>query len=155
MESISPFSYTGLEKMDIPFTQLSVIIAWATGSLCAYLAYRRGRNLHIWFCIGFLFGILGLLAMFFTPTRKKLSRRTKLKSSQTPDRARPQGPKDKFWYYLEPDHKQAGPMSLEALTTLWQQGKISLTTYVWHEELPEWKPLQELLGAGQETPPQS
>jgi hypothetical protein len=38
-------------------------------------------------------------------------------------------------------------MSRDALSAAWKEGKIDLTTYVWHEELTEWKPLRDTLKA--------
>lgn len=132
--------------MHIPITPLTVLAALTTGALGAYLARRRGRNPYIWFFIGAFFGILGAFVIFFMPSQKKSLPETKL---QLPAGELPMptinGPADKFWYYLNPEHKQIGPMSLDGLTNAWRQGKISLTTYVWNEELPEWKPLQDLL----------
>jgi hypothetical protein len=131
--------------MRIPITPLTVLAALLTGALGAYLAHRRGRNPYIWFCIGSFFGILGAFAIFFAPSRKKVLAR--LQPETAPELWTPkiQGPSDKFWYYLNPEHRQIGPMSLDGLTNAWRQGKISLTTYVWNEELPDWKPLQELV----------
>ena len=110
------------------------------GSLSAYLAYRRERNPYLWFGIGFLFGIFGILFLFFSPSRKK---------KEVPVEAAPlptiQGPSNKFWYYLDPAQQQQGPMSLDALTTAWREGKIDLSTYIWHEDLSDWKPLQEMV----------
>ena len=59
------------------------------------------------------------------------------------------GPFDKLWYYLDPAHEKIGPMSFQALNQEWKQGKITPTTYVWHEELPDWKPLQEFIRINQ------
>jgi hypothetical protein len=55
------------------------------------------------------------------------------------------GPNQKLWYYLDPSQNQLGPMSHHALTNAWKEGKVTPATYVWHEELPEWKPLQEFI----------
>jgi len=130
--------------MPIPITPLTLLAALLTGALGAYLAYKRGRNPYIWFCIGSFFGILGAFAIFFAPSRKKTL--GNLQPISAPETAQTlQGPSDKFWYYLNPEHQQIGPMSLEGLINAWRQGKISLTTYVWNEELPDWKPLQELI----------
>ena len=41
--------------------------------------------------------------------------------------------------------QQQGPMSHDALTAAWREGKLNLSTYVWNEELPEWKPLEEFV----------
>jgi len=50
---------------------------------------------------------------------------------------------DKLWYYLDESNNQCGPMTLDALRNEWMEGKVKNTTFVWNEELPEWKPLQE------------
>ena len=132
--------------MNVPITPLTILAALATGVLGAYLAHKRGRNPYIWFCIGAFFGILGAFVIFFMPSRKKaLPKTTKLEVPENLPMPAINGPADKFWYYLNPEHKQIGPMSLDGLTNAWRQGKISLTTYVWNEELPEWKLLQDLL----------
>lgn len=129
--------------MHIPITPLTIFAALLTGALGAYLAHKRGRNPYIWFCIGSFFGILGAFAIFFAP-KKTLPKPTQEPKEEAPFQTI-QGPSDKFWYYLSPEHQQIGPMSLEGLTNALRQGKISLTTYVWNEELPEWKPLQDLM----------
>ncbi|HSX38446.1 MAG TPA: DUF4339 domain-containing protein [Chlamydiales bacterium] len=137
--------YNVIKKMPIPFTSLTLIAAALTGVLGAYLAHRRGRNPYVWFFVGFFFGILGAFAIFFAPSGRKNLLKEKPKVAIQQPRPTIRGPADKFWYYLDLEHQQIGPMSLSALTTAWHQEKISLTTYVWHEELPEWKPLQELI----------
>jgi len=130
--------------MNIAVTPWTFVAAFATGAIGAYLAYRRGRNPYLWFGLGFLFGIFGLFAVCFLPFRKKSLQKAVLATSQAPEPTI-QGPSDKFWYYLNPEHQQIGPMSLDALTTAWRQEKISLNTFVWNEELPEWKLLQDFV----------
>lgn len=146
METISIFLYprrgNASKKMPILITPLTIFAALFSGCLGAYLAYRRGRSPYSWFFIGFFFGVLGVLAIFFAPARKKVLVAAAPNPAPLPTI---QGPANKFWYYLDPAHQQMGPMSLDALTTEWRQGKIALTTYVWHEELPEWKLLQDLV----------
>jgi len=136
--------------MYIPISFLTFFAALLTGLLGAYLAHKGGRNPYIWFFICFLFGIFGILgafALFVISSRKKKLPKDKQKISTLQLSVPPtiEGPSDKFWYYLNPEHKQVGPMSLAGLTNAWRQGKISLTTYVWNEELPGWKPLQDLI----------
>ncbi|HSX25648.1 MAG TPA: DUF4339 domain-containing protein [Chlamydiales bacterium] len=109
------------------------------GALSAYLAYRRGKNPYLWFGLGFLFGIFGLLFLFFTPKKKEVPVQEEAPLPTI------QGPSNKFWYYLDPAQQQQGPMSLDALTAAWREGKIELSTYVWHEDLTDWKPLQEII----------
>ncbi len=116
-------------------------ITGLVGLLSAYLAVRRGRNPYFWFLIGFLFGLLGLIAIFVV-TREK-------KSMKDPISVVPQpyidGPNHCFWYYLDPEYRQLGPMSYQALTEAWQKGELTSSTLVWHEDLPNWKELQEFI----------
>lgn len=124
--------------MIYPFSPVALIGAALIGGLSAYLAYRRGKNPYLWFFIGFFFGALGILFIFFSPKPVP-------KEEPTPIIPTIQGPKDKFWYYLDTLHQQQGPMSHDALTSAWREGKLNLSTYVWNEELPDWKPLEEFV----------
>lgn len=142
--------------MDLTPTPVTIFIAVITAFLSAYLAKKRGRNPIIWFLIGLTFGLLGLFSIFFFPSLKKGEK----KGSVAPSKKAPYeeealaplpptivGPSDKFWYYLDPLNAQQGPMSFDALTRAFGQGKITGTTYVWHEDLSDWKPLQEFFNA--------
>jgi hypothetical protein len=126
--------------MDIHFSPVIIVGGLIMGAISAYLAHKREKNPYKWFVIGFLFGIFGVFAFFFATERKKQT---------NPVVAQPilkiQGPIDKFWYYIDPLRQQQGPMSRDALNLAWKEGKVDLSTYVWHEDLPEWKPLKETL----------
>jgi len=126
--------------MNLPLLLLSSI---ALGLIAATLARRNGRNAYFWFGIGFVFGLLGVLALFLIPPSRK-----KIVPTPLPKPV-PQpfidGPLDRFWYYLNEKREQQGPMSHNALTQAWQSGSIRSDTFVWHEDLPNWKPLQELI----------
>lgn len=127
--------------MPIQFSPLMIVSATFMGGVSAYLAYKRKKNPYLWFIVGFLFGLLGIFAIFFATSRKK--------PAPVVPKPEPvltiQGPTDKFWFYLDPDNRQNGPMSRDSLTTAWKEGKLNLSTYVWHEEMPDWKPLKETL----------
>lgn len=125
--------------MNISFNPIMIFGAALIGTISAYLAFKRGKNPYLWFFIGFLFGIFGIFAIFFTSPKKA--------PALTPKQPvfRIEGPSDKFWYYLDPSNTQQGPMSRDAVNAAWKEGKINLSTYVWHEELPDWKPLKETL----------
>jgi hypothetical protein len=120
-----------------------LLIATIVGFLSAHIANRRGRNSFLWFGIGFLFGILGILAIFLIPGAKKKQQPPIL--PQVTPQPYIDGPLDRFWYYLDSGHQQQGPMSLDALTKAWKRGEIAPSTLVWHEELTDWKELQELI----------
>jgi len=113
-----------------------------TGLITAYIARRRNRNPISWFTVGFLFGLLGLLFFFILPQKKKPAPKIVIAPKPQPYVF---GPRDKYWYFLDKNHSQVGPMSYIALSNHWKQGKIKEDTFVWHEELTDWKPLQELL----------
>lgn len=119
-----------------------LLFSLAAGFLSAYLALRAGKNPFAWFGIGAAFGLFGVLPIFFLNFRKK----------EPLQKTLPQqmiyfidGPQDKYWYYLDPEMKQEGPLSFYGLTSAWKSGKIDSTTYVWNEELTEWKPLREFI----------
>ena len=130
-------------------TPAHFICAIIFGLLTAYLSYKRKKDPYLWFLIGFFLGIVGLFAILYLPSRRK-SRRAKkggIAVKQPQERPLPSlpGPLDKFWYYLDPTHNQVGPMSHNAITKALHQGQISKTTYVWNEEMIEWKKLKDLI----------
>lgn len=115
-------------------TPLMFLIAFFMGCASAYLARRMERNPYLWFGIGFLFGICGIFAIFFVQPKKKPSQPVFTLH----------GPTDKLWYYLE-GNAQKGPMSRDAVFQAWKAGTITPQTYVWHEELTDWKLLKETI----------
>ncbi len=126
--------------MNLSISPLMIAIAFLIGIISAYLSWKRGKNPYLWFTIGFMFGLVGVFAVFF------------LGKNKTPTKELPkepvftiQGPTNKFWYYLDPSHQQKGPLSKDALTAAWKEGKVDLSTFIWHEELSEWKPFKEIL----------
>lgn len=119
---------------------LMLLSSFIVACFSAYFAYKKGKNPYLWFFIGLLFGVFGIFAFFFASNKKPIPKVQK----QEPIFVI-QGPKDKFWYYLDADQKQQGPISHAALTTAWKQGKVSHSTYIWHEELSEWQELKNLL----------
>jgi hypothetical protein len=114
-------------------------------SIAAFIAQRKKANPYLWFAIGFIFGILGIFAVFFIPTKTK----SKLASLPPEPAPRPEpvlrGPKDKFWYYVDKSKTQQGPVSFQAVQQFFKEGTISANTFVWHEDLSEWTQLENLL----------
>jgi len=124
--------------MTVPISPFMFLCAGIIGIVSAYFAHRMGRSPYLWFAIGFLFGIFGIFAIFFASKKKEESPKPEPVFIIN-------GPKDKFWYYLNGANERQGPMSHDALTNAWKEGKIDSSTYVWHEELREWTPLKETL----------
>ena len=125
--------------MPFELSPLTIAAASLIGTLAAYMARRRGKNPYLWFALGFFFGVLGIIAFF-------LGSKPKPKEPLAPPEPvfALKGPIDKFWYYLDAESRQKGPMSKDALTAAFKAGHLNLNTYVWNEELPEWKLLKDL-----------
>jgi hypothetical protein len=117
------------------------------GALSAYLAKMRGKNPYLWFFLGMLFGVFGLLFLFFAPKPRSAPSREKRGSDdpKTIDISPPYDPtyNEKFWYYLDGQNQQFGPMSFDALYRLLGEEKVSKKTFVWNESLESWKSLEE------------
>lgn len=112
------------------------------GLLAGYYAHERGRKQWVWFFIGLLLGILGLILLFLLP-RIIQTRAFESKKPLLIDPPPPAQVSKKFWYYLDAKDTQFGPMSFEALQAASKEGKISSQTYVWNEDLPDWQPFGE------------
>lgn len=115
---------------------------------CYRLALIRGRNPRLWFILGLLFGIFALIALSLLPParRKKVVMQPNLPTPPKKDvlQAKEERHHGKLWYYLDHDNNQFGPMSLQALSKAWEEGKLSLKTYVWHEDLSNWEPIEQV-----------
>jgi hypothetical protein len=127
------------------FSPLFFLFSFLFGVMAAFFAKSRGKNPYLWFTIGVLFGLCGVVALLFpTAKRKRVPQRRRREAPRLPER-RIEGPRDCFWYYLDEEQQQKGPMSFQAIAQAWKKGEIVSHTFVWHEQLPEWKPLGDLI----------
>lgn len=141
--------------MDNIFT----LILWvALGFACSYYAKQQGRSPYLWFGIGLLLGLFGLLILLSLPyfARMRLAnKQNKLALTKKPITNLPLAPPslkelaepvhlEKLWYYLQTDNAQAGPMSFQALERDWHQGKVKSDTFIWNETLSEWTPFVQV-----------
>ena len=111
-------------------------------SLCIALitsmrAARMGRNRLIWFTVGWLFGLLGLIALYLIPTRQKERFQEEVEREPAPSL-------DGIWYYLDGEMERHGPMSGNRLMELRGDGVVTDATYVWSESCEDWIQLGEL-----------
>ncbi|MBS0653851.1 MAG: DUF4339 domain-containing protein [Verrucomicrobia bacterium] len=135
---------------------IPIIICTIIGAICYRYSKQRGRNPYTWFAIGLLFGVFGLIALFVMPP---LNRPRGAKKGKGPaieplptifkNNLETLDPShtSKLWYYLDQENQQFGPMSLDALTNAWRDGKVHATTYVWNEVMENWKRFEEVLKA--------
>lgn len=120
---------------------LLVIISWfLMGALCAYYGRERGRNPYIWFFVGLLFGILGLILLFIMPNLK-VTQPVKEPPKLEPPKLNIDA---MYWYYLDEENNQLGPMSQSAFDLARTDGKVVSQTFVWNTQMDQWKKLEEI-----------
>lgn len=137
----------------------SVLFWLILGGACFYVAKQRGRNPTAWFAIGIVLGIIGLILLYILPSKKTLNASPSLAVSKGQKEEISVNPNDsaasllppsppsfhsKLWYYLNEENKRYGPMSFNALNQKWIDGDIKCDTYVWNEEMSDWKLIEEL-----------
>ncbi|PIS00177.1 MAG: hypothetical protein COT84_08885 [Chlamydiae bacterium CG10_big_fil_rev_8_21_14_0_10_35_9] len=135
---------------------ISLFLAAVIGFICSFIASKKKRNPYLWFLSGFFFTVFALLILLLLPSKNqkipseadmKINKQEAIELEQTENSVEEEGYQkildDKLWYYLDESNNQCGPMTLDALRNEWMEGKVKNTTFVWNEELPEWKPLQE------------
>lgn len=126
---------------------LSFIIFLLLGSLTAYLAQQRGRDPYLWFAVGGLFGLLGLLVLFLLP---QIDKNAETETKQTvPDKdiilVEPlPDPLNAQWYYLDEKNQQQGPIGIRALKQKWLEEGIDMETLVWCEGMEYWKRISQI-----------
>lgn len=129
------------------YSPYQIWVSLIVGTISAYLAWKRGKNPLLWFGLGALLGIFGLLFLIYSKPAKKQQPPKQKKDPNTIDITPQFTPehKNKLWYYLGPGNQQEGPMSFDALSRAWRDGKINPKTYLWNEALDNWKPLSDFL----------
>jgi hypothetical protein len=129
------------------------------GGICSHIAKKRNRHPFSWFIFGTLFGAIALIVLIFLPARKPADMEPvhstpisegqnkmtppEISSSSSVEPAQP-AVAQKLWYYLDENDQQYGPMSFDALRRAWREDQITGSTYVWNEEMENWKILEEL-----------
>jgi hypothetical protein len=123
-----------------------IIIFWILlGLLAAFIAKKKGKNPYFWFGIGLFFGVFGLLALWLiAPTIKKEEKKIE-KVIEKPSFFYQEENAQKLWYYVNENKEQIGPIQLGSLETLWEEGKISASTYIWTSDWPSWKKMEDFV----------
>lgn len=135
-------------------TFLSIVVWVLMGWLTSYFAQQRGRDALIWFFIGLVLGIFGLILLFLLPKfdPKDPSTVPAQKSSGENDTLEIQPlaaskipvELDLPWFYVDLEHKQQGPIFVQDLQRLWKDQRINADTFMWHEGMDNWKRVAEL-----------
>lgn len=129
---------------------LICLLSWFTlGWIASRMAERRGRNVAIWFILGFILGIIALIILYFLPPKNVLAIASPSPSNISPiasDESEDTSSNSlkKLWYYLDQENKQYGPMNFDALQNAWDTDLIGEKTYVWNEDMENWERLEAL-----------
>jgi len=129
-----------MDKQTLLTIAMSLLLAWG----CSYVARRRGRNPMIWLAAGALFGILALIALFILPVVKSAAARA---AAPSPPRLALISPlhAEKFWYFLDEQKQQFGPMSFDALSRARLAGTVKEQTFVWNEAMENWQHFKDVI----------
>lgn len=134
------------------------IVIWiAIGMATAYAARERGRDPRVWLIIGMLFGVFGLLLVFLLPKENSAnaSPNTDMEEieifpvsqsveGEAVSEHLPRDYKAKYWFYLDQDRKEVGPLTFQQLFENWTLNLLREDSFVWCEEMKEWRQIREL-----------
>lgn len=133
-----------MASMSLIFT----FVLWVLiGTMASYLANQRGRDPYIWFFIGILLGLLGVLLVFLLPP-VIASKEEKTVVPNTPSSTivtNESSVVSTEWFCLDKTRKQQGPIAIGILRELWKKGNIDAKSYVWSEGMSGWKRIEELI----------
>ena len=122
--------------MDIVFI-LSIIFSCVFAFLSYHYASKRGRDPYIWFFLGFIFGLFGLIALFILPDIKKIT------SPSLPPKQQKYSPiLYQEWFYIDSNKEQQPPITFEKLKTMWNDGTLKSSSYVWTKGMDNWKQIK-------------
>ncbi|WP_194846831.1 DUF4339 domain-containing protein [Candidatus Neptunochlamydia vexilliferae] len=107
------------------------------GWICYRIALKRGRTPTTWFFLGVALGFIAVVILYLLPSKV-------VEKAPPPQVVAPPLQSQKLWYYLDGEDKRYGPMSFYALQKAWDDDLITAATYVWNEEMENWKRLEEL-----------
>ena len=133
--------------------KLVILVSLFFAFICAFFARKSNRNPFVWFLSGFFFGIFSLLTLsLLNYAKKNLSHKKRSnhltgKPSNKTNNKPPVPPAFSthyLWYYLNPEDKAIGPMSSKRLFEEYKKGLIGTETYLWHDEMENWKKSTEI-----------
>jgi hypothetical protein len=123
------------------------------GLVCSCVAKKQNKNPYIWFGVGCLAPICGVLFLLLIPmfkkyfrskTHKKQDRVVTLEVTPICELNPEAGSLNKLWYFLDAENITVGPMSFPVFKQKWKEGKILPTTLIWNETLTSWQSFQDI-----------
>lgn len=129
--------------MQIADPKILILIYSVLAFFSAYFANKEGRNPYLWFFLGIIFGVSSLVILLFFHYKTKRKKSLIIQEAISSLNRQIQLRDSKFWYYLNKEDKQVGPMSSTKLHSLFKDGTIIESTYIWNEEFDDWKFLKD------------
>lgn len=131
-----------------PLTDISVWISLVAVVLCVRKAQRSGRNPWLWGTLGFLFGPLALLPLYYLSRKTQspacstgtLSKGVTMPSTLVQAPSLLNDSRSDGWYYVNTLREPVGPISFAELSTMFETGQLSATNLIWHPNMTEWTP---------------
>lgn len=124
--------------------------------LSAYFAQARGRDPLLWFMVGMVLNVFGLLALFMLPKLNAKSDEPLGDDVDLDDTQDEEGNAtdenifanyaSKQWYYTDVEHQQQGPVQYKILKSIFLRGDISRNAYVWFEGMSGWQRIKDVPG---------
>jgi hypothetical protein len=127
---------------------INLVFGLGMALLCAYLARQRNRNPVAWFFLGFFFSFIALIALALLRPLHNIkpvmpSEKGTVIDVTVEEEVPPQIEK---WFYMDKEHTQQGPVSVEKLQTLWEERAVLKNTYVWKDGMADWEPIGKAEG---------
>lgn len=134
---------------------LHLLLALLFGALCADQAKKRGRHPIVWFCLGALFNLFALVALFILPSMVPSELEGSAAALATSSGASAQlldaeklplegDPRCRQWFFLDHTRAQQGPVAFRNLHSAWDKKELSAESYVWTVGMSEWRPIRAI-----------
>lgn len=121
------------------------VICWLFCAITSSkLAYKKNRDTQTWFILGLFFGIIALAIIYFLKPLKIIRNIQKKSNQSLANHFSILKTDNNYWYYLDNEKNQIGPMSLKKLYDIYLKEKISNYTYVWNDSMDTWKKLIDI-----------
>jgi len=137
-----------------------LVFVLVISGLSAYFAQARGRDPLLWFMLGIVLNVIGLLALFMLPKLNAKSDEPLGADVDLDDTQDEEGsPMDddvfanyasKQWYYTDVEHQQQGPVQYKILKSIFLRGDINRNAYVWFEGMAVWQRIKDVPGLEEE-----
>ena len=120
-------------------TLISILTWIFFGCAAALWSKSRGRSPLAWFFIGAVFGIFGLILLFFLPAVVPQAKEVDEEIMEMKPAVQEEFLPASDWFYLNEKKNSCGPVGMREMKELWGKGSLTNRSWVWHESIVDWK----------------